>query len=324
MSIRFRIGTRASAMALAQTNEVVRLLRAAFSDLEPEVARFTPPGDRDLAARLDRHGGKGGAFVAELRAAMLRGEVEAAMHSLKDMPGDEETPGLVVAAYLARQSPLDALVLKPGLSLEAFETGGGAGLKIGTDSARRAAFLKSIYPQAEIIHYRGAADTRLRKLEERALQKLPEGGEVGPADALVMASAGLRRVGFADRIAREFRVDEMLPSAGQGIVAVECPEAAFETRQRLAAIDHPTARGEALAERETLWILNGHCHSPIAAHATTAGERMTLKAAVLSRDGRLRVEALREGPASRPRELGRAVGMALLDQGARRLIEAAA
>jgi hydroxymethylbilane synthase len=319
--VKFRIGTRSSAMALAQTAEVARRLKEAWPDLQPETARFTPTGDRDLVSRLDAHGGKGGAFVAELRAAMLKGELEAAMHSLKDMPGDEETPGLVVAAYLARESFSDALVLRSGLSLDDF--GDGAGLKIGTDSVRRAAFLKRLYPQAQIVHYRGAADTRVRKLDEGALQKLPGGGAVGPADALVMAAAGLRRVGLGERITREFTPDEMLPSAGQGIVAVECPAEAWESRRRIAAIDDAGARAEALAEREVLWVLNGHCQSPIAAHATRAGRLLRLQAAVLSLDGAQMAEAESEGPADRPRELGRAVAAALQAKGAGRLIDSA-
>lgn len=319
--MKFRIGTRSSAMALAQTAEVARLLKAAWSDLSPEAARFTPEGDRDLVSRLDAHGGKGGAFVAELRAAMLKGGLEAAMHSLKDMPGDEETPGLVVGAFLAREPSADALVLRQGLSLSAF--GDGAGLKIGTDSVRRAAFLRRLCPGAAIIHYRGAADTRVRKLDEGALQKLSDGGVVGPADALVMAAAGLRRVGLAQRIAREFSPVEMLPSAGQGIVAVECPADAWETRRRLAAIDDKASRAAALAEREVLWVLNGHCQSPIAAHATLSGGRLALRAAVLSLDGAEMIEAEHEGPADRPRETGRAVAAALQEKGAQRLIDAA-
>lgn len=322
MTERFRIGTRSSVMALTQTGEVARRLSGAWRDLAPEVVRFIPQGDRDPDARLDRLGGKGGAFVAEIRGALRRGDIEAAMHSLKDMPGDEETPGLVVGAYLTRDAASDALVLRPGLGLEAFGRARGAGLKIGAGSVRRAAYLKRLYPQAEVIHYRGAADTRVRKLDEGALQSLPEGGAAGPADALVMATAGLRRVGLGGRVALEFSADEMLPSAGQGIVAVECRADAFETLRRLAAIDDARARAEALAEREVLWVLNGHCNSPIAAHAARVGERLSLKATVLSLDGAEIIEAQASGAPDRPRELGRAVGIDLLAKGAMRLIEA--
>jgi len=319
----FRVGTRSSAMALAQTEEVVRRLKSAWSDLPFEVVRFKPAGDRDQVGLLDRHGGKGGAFVAEIRAAMLAGDVEAAMHSLKDMPGDQEAQGLVIAAYLKREAAADALVLRPGLDAHAALSSRAAGLKIGTNSVRRAASLKRLYPEAEIIHFRGAADTRVKKLDEGAPQRLPEGGEVGPADALVLAKAGLERVGLSSRIVHEFTVEEMLPAVGQGIVAVECPERAFETRRRLAALDDQDARCAALAEREVLWLLNGHCNSPIAGHATIAEGTLRLAAAVMSLDGREMIASERTGPIERPRELGRAVGFDILAKGAARLIEAA-
>lgn len=309
-------------MAIAQTEEVATQLRAAWPDLAPEVVRFTPSGDRDQIGKLEKHGGKGGAFVAEIREAMRAGGLEAAMHSLKDMPGDEETPGLVVAAYLKREPAEDALILRPGLSMQEVRAGAAAGLKIGTNSVRRAAFLRRLYPQAEVIHFRGAADTRVRKLDEGARQKLPDGGEAGPADALVMARAGLIRVGLADRIAHLFTADEMLPAVGQGIVAVECPLAAWETRVRLAAIDDAQARRCAEAERETLWVLNGHCNSPIAGHATIEGDVLHLRAAVISENGATIIETRRSGPADRPREAGRAAGLDLLSKGAGAIIEA--
>ncbi len=318
-----RIGTRSTAMALAQTAEVVRRLKGAWPELATEVVRFTPQGDRDQRSRLERHGGKGGAFVAEIRDAMRAGRLEAAMHSLKDMPGDEEAPGLVVGAYLTREAVEDVLVLRRGLSVADLVAARGGGLKIGTDSVRRAAFLKRLYPQAEIIHFRGAADTRVRKLDEGVLQDLPGGSAVGPADALVMAKAGLIRVGLSDRIEHEFSESEMLTAVGQGIVAVECAESAWETRRLLAAIDDADTRAEALAEREVLWVLNGHCNSPIAGRSRLVGNRLRLKAAVMALDGTQIVESERDGSANRPRELGRDVGFDLLAGGAARLIDLA-
>lgn len=307
-------------MALAQTGEVARRLRAEWPDLAPEIVRFTPEGDRDQVGRLQRHGGKGGAFVAEIRAALRAGSLDAAMHSLKDMPGDEETPGLVIAAMLKREPAEDALVLRPGLTFAAF--GDGAGLKIGTNAVRRAAYLRRLYPQAEVIHFRGAADTRVRKLDEGAKQKLADGGEVGPADALVMARAGLIRVGLAARVAHVFSSDEMLPSVGQGIVAVECAASAWEARRRFAAIDDADARRCGEAEREALWVLNGHCNSPVAGHATLCGDVVELRAAVIAADGAKIVETFQRGPADRPREIGRAAGLDLLAKGAGAIIEA--
>ena len=232
-----KIGTRGSKMALAQTGEVVRRLESAHPGLGAGAVEFTPSGDRDQVSKLDRHGGKGGAFVAELRAAMMAGELDCAMHSLKDMPGDEETPGLVIAAYLKREAAEDALVLPNGVSVGAIDDDRLAGKKIGTNSVRRAAYLKRLSPKSEIIHFRGAADTRLEKLDKGTLQKLPDGGTVGPADALIMAASGLARIGRADRISRLLAIEEMLPAVGQGIVAVECPASSWKTRERLAAID---------------------------------------------------------------------------------------
>ncbi|MGX9430335.1 MULTISPECIES: hydroxymethylbilane synthase [Bradyrhizobium] len=315
-----RIGTRKTAMAMAQTEEVARLLRASASDLTVEIVRFETRGDQDQTSKLLRHGGKGGAFVAEIREAMRAGELQAAMHSLKDVPGNEETPGLVIGATLPRDAATDSLVLRPGLSLESFRASGGKGFKIGTNAVRRAAYLRRLFPEASVIHFRGAADTRIAKLDRGDKQRLPDGGEVGPADALVMARSGLERIGRASRIAYDFPVDEMLPAVGQGIVAVECAANDFATRARLAKIEDAQSRLVAEAEREVLWILNGHCNSPIAGHATLAGSEMILRASVLDETGDRFIEASRTGPADRPRELGRAVGLDLLDKGAAEII----
>ena len=177
-------------------------------------------------------------------------------------------------------------------------------------------------PKAEVIHFRGAADTRIKKLDEGIKQRLPEGGEVGPADALVMARSGLQRVGLEDRISHVFSHDEMLPCVGQGIIAVECRRDDWETQGRLAKIDHAPTRLCADAEREVLWLLNGHCNAPIAAHARLDGDSIHLNAAVMSEDGAIFIEVRKSGSADRPRELGRAVGLELLDKGAVSLIEA--
>ncbi|WP_316190038.1 hydroxymethylbilane synthase [Bradyrhizobium sp. SZCCHNS2096] len=318
---RFRIGTRKSTMALAQTEEIARRLSAAIPSLDIEIVRFETTGDTDQTSKLLTHGGKGGAFVAEIRRAMLTGELHAAMHSLKDMPGNEETPALVVAALLSRDPPGDVLVLRQGLSLDDFRREGGRGFKIGTNAVRRAAYARRLLPNADVIHFRGAADTRIRKLDGGELQRLPDGGAVGPADALIMARSGLERVGLADRASYDFPIADMLPAVGQGIVAVECAASDWETRRILSTIDDPVARACADAEREVLWVLNGHCNSPIAGFATIAGMQMTLTASVLDEAGDRFIEAQRTGPADRPRELGRAVGLELLAQGAAELIE---
>jgi hydroxymethylbilane synthase len=321
VAIRFRIGTRKSVMALAQTEEIARRLTAAEPKVDVEIVKFETTGDTDQTSKLLPHGGKGGAFVAEIRKAVMAGELHAAMHSLKDMPGNEETPGLVIGATLTRDPASDVLVLRSGVSMGDLRRARGKGFKIGTNAVRRAAYARRLFPDVEIIHYRGAADTRIRKLDHREMQRLPGGGEVGPADALIMARSGLERIGLAARIAYEFSPQEMLPAAGQGIVAVECAAHDFETRRLLARIDDETAHRCADAEREVLWVLNGHCNSPIAGFSTIQGEQMSLTASVLDETGGLFIEAARSGRADRPRELGRAVGLKLLAKGAAEIIE---
>jgi hydroxymethylbilane synthase len=320
-AVQLRIGTRKSVMALAQTEEIARRLTAAVPDLDVEIVKFETTGDSDQTSKLLQHGGKGGAFVAEIRKAVLSGDLQAAMHSLKDMPGNEDTPGLVIGATLSRDPPGDVLVLREGISIEDFRSSRGKGFKIGTNAVRRAAYARRLFPQVEVIHYRGAADTRVRKLDRKEMQRLPGGGEVGPADALIMARSGLERVGFASRIAYEFSIAEMLPAVGQGIVAVECAAQDWQTRRILSAIDDPAAHKSADAEREVLWVLNGHCNSPIAGFSTIDGAQMSLTASVLDEAGGLFIEASRSGPADRPRELGRAVGLELLAKGAADIIE---
>ena len=307
-------------MAIAQTEQIARLLQTAFGQPVAEIVKFDTRGDSDQTSKLLRHGGKGGAFVAEIRRAMLASELDAAMHSLKDMPGNEETPRLVIAATLPRDPVNDALVVRPGVSFDDIKAKHGKGYKIGTNAVRRAAYLRRLLPEAEVIHYRGAADTRIAKLDRSEMQKLPNGGEVGPADALVMARSGLERVGFADRIVHDFTVEEMLPAVGQGIVAVECVIDDWATRAALSRIDDHTARLSAEAEREVLWVLNGHCNSPIAGHATHDGSEMMVAASVLDEAGNAIIEVTRRGRADRPRELGRAVGLDLLDKGAAEII----
>jgi hydroxymethylbilane synthase len=308
-------------MALAQTEEIARRLAAVVPDVEVEIVKFETTGDRDQTSKLLPHGGKGGAFVAEIRKAVIAGDLQAAMHSLKDMPGNEDTPRLVIGATLPRDPPGDVLVTRPGVSIDAIRRARGKGFKIGTNAVRRAAYARRLFPEVEVIHYRGAADTRMRKLDNSEMQRLADGGAVGPADALIMARAGLERVGLASRIAYEFSVQEMLPAVGQGIVAVECAINDWETRRILSLIDDPASHRSADAEREVLWVLNGHCNSPIAGFSTIQGTQMSLTASVLDEAGSLFIEASRSGAADRPRELGRAVGLELLNKGAAAIIE---
>src|ERR1700688_119106 len=143
-------------MALAQTEEIARRLTAADPGIDVEIVKFETSGDSDQTGKLLPHGGKGGAFVAEIRKAVLSGELQAAMHSLKDMPGNEDTPGLVIAATLPRDPPGDVLVTRPGVSIDAIGRARGKGFKIGTNAVRRAAYARRLFPEVVIIHYRGA------------------------------------------------------------------------------------------------------------------------------------------------------------------------
>ena len=204
-------------------------------------------------------------------------------------------------------------MLRPGLSLETFKAQRGKGFKIGTNAVRRAAYLRRLFPEATVIHYRGAADTRVAKLDRGDMQRLPGGGEVGPADALVMARSGLERIGMTSRIAHDFSVAEMLPAVGQGIVAVECVENDWATRGYLAKIDNMPSRLCAEAEREVLWVLNGHCNSPIAGHATIDGGEMTLTGSGAGRSNRplhrgIAARPGRPAPRARPRRRPRTAG----------------
>src|ERR1700736_6175943 len=185
-------------MALAQTEEIARRLTAADPDLDVEIVKFETSGDSDQTGKLLQHGGKGGAFVAEIRAAVVSGELHAAMHSLKDMPGNEDTPGLVIGATLKRDPPGDVLVLRSGISIDDVRRSRGKGFKVGTNAVRRAAYARRLFPEVDVIHYRGAADTRVRKLDHLELQRLADGGEVGPADALIMARPGVGAVGLGN------------------------------------------------------------------------------------------------------------------------------
>ena len=321
MAVSIRIGTRKSTMALAQTSDIAQRLSVVAPELDVEIVKFETTGDSDQTSKLLVHGGKGGAFVAEIRAAVTSGRLHAAMHSLKDMPGNEDTPGLVIGATLTRDPATDALVLRPGLAIDDIRRSRGGGYKIGTNAVRRAAYARRLFPEIEVIHFRGAADTRVRKLDNGEMQQLPNGGEAGPADALIMARSGLERVGLGHRIACELSPSEMLPAVGQGIVAVECAVNDWQTRQYLALIDDPAARLCCDAEREVLWVLNGHCNSPIAGYSTISGSEMFLTASVLdeARGGQF-IEVTRSGPANRPRELGRTVGLELLYKGAADII----
>lgn len=252
--MKLRVGSRDSALAVIQAELVMDALRSAHPDLELELATMKTTGDRILDRTLDRIGGKG-LFVRELDAALRECRVDLTVHSCKDLP--METPeDLPIAAFLEREDPRDALVLPEGASEWDVR------LPIGSASPRRRVQLRELFPELEVRPVRGNIQTRLRKLE---------GGEYG---GLILAAAGLKRLGLEDRVSRYFAPEELLPAAGQGILAVQCR--ADMDRSVLDCLQSREAEICALAERAFVRALGGGCSSPIAAYARVGGDTVTV------------------------------------------------
>jgi hydroxymethylbilane synthase len=299
--MKVRIGTRASALALAQAESVAAPLRALGASAELIPVRTS--GDRLAQASLAEIGGKG-LFVREIEEALLRHVVDVAVHSLKDMPA-ALPPGLVLAAYPPREDPADVLVSRAGGDLATLP----AGARVGTSSLRRRQLLAARRPDLRILPIRGNVDTRLRKLEE------------GQYDALVMAAAGLRRLGLAPVHAVTLPLDEFPPAVGQGILGLEARAEDAALLEMLARLDDPTARAEALAERAFLRRLGADCHTAVAAIARRDGSRLTLRGWIASpTDGRA-LSGYGAGSADEPETLGEGLADELLAQGAAALLQ---
>ena len=254
-----RIATRGSALALIQARLVETALRRLR--LEVELVPVVSAGDVRAAGTAPGEG----VFVRALESALLAGEADLAVHSAKDMPLEAE-PELVVAAYPERADPRDALV---GATLAS----AGAGARIGTDSWRRAGFLLRLRPDLRHHPLHGNVDTRLRKLD------------AGETDLLVLASAGLDRLGRGDRIAQRLSAEEVTPAGGQGALAVQARRGDRRVRQLLAALDRPDVRLAVDTEREVLEATGGTCRSPVGALAQVAGEEVQVLAAAVTADG---------------------------------------
>ena len=297
-----RIATRKSPLALWQTEHVADALRAAHPGLVVELVPLSTRGDEVLDRSLAAIGGKG-LFLKELELAMQRGEADCAVHSLKDVPMELE-PGFALAAILERADPADAFVSNAFADIDALPHGA----RVGTSSLRRQAQLRARRPDLQLADLRGNVNTRLAKLD------------AGDYDAIVLACAGLQRLGLGDRIRARMAAPDWLPAPAQGAIAIECRDGDPAVHALLHVLDHAPTRTCVEAERAMNRALHGSCHVPVAAFAELHGENIALAGLVGSvRDGRL-LRARHAGVAADPETLGQRVAQVLLDQGAGALI----
>lgn len=307
MARTFKIATRKSKMAMVQTQRIIGLLQAVAPEHSFEPFEVVSDGCYErFKGDLQTIGGKG-AFVKALEYAMLDGQADMAMHSLKDVPGDVDLPdGLCIPCALPREDLRDAAVCRKGESLVSLKPGA----KIGTSSVRRAAQLHANFPHLEIVPLRGNADTRVAKVD---------GGEV---DAAILAVSGLKRIGLEGRISEVFEPDVMLPAIGQGVVCVETRSDDAEALALLQKINHADTFTCISAERAMLKVLQGGCYTPIAGYCeVTANRNLRLIAMVSSLDGKEVLRAREKMPYDSAIALGEAVAADLMKQGAGRLLD---
>jgi hydroxymethylbilane synthase len=304
-----RIGTRASPLALWQAQTVALLLDS--HGVQSELVNITTSGDRLQQAPFSEVGGKR-LFVKEIEEALLRGDIDLAVHSAKDMSA-VLPDALEIAATLPREDPRDALILPAEVAASEFDNAVarlGEEPKIGTGSVRRTAQLTRMFPGATFLPIRGNVDTRLRKLD------------AGGYDALVLAAAGVSRLGLAERITARIPVDRCVPAPGQGIVAVETRVDDDRTRQAVRAI-HDSAAGVALdAERALVEALGGGCQLPLGALAVADGSQLHVRAVVAAPDGSRVIAASTKGAISEAASLGRRAAEVLIEDGALDILDA--
>jgi hydroxymethylbilane synthase len=299
-----RIATRESPLALWQAEHVKARLLAAHPGLAVELVPMTTRGDQLLAGSLQQSGGKG-LFVKELEQAMLEGSADLAVHSMKDVPA-HQPEGLALVAFLAGEDPRDAFVSNHHASVEALPQGA----HVGTASLRRQSLLRAWRPDLRTGLLRGNVGTRLRKLDE------------GQFDAILLACAGLDRLGLSARIRERLDVGRFVPAIGQGIIGIECREHDAQTRALVAVLNDPVSQVRLGAERALNSRLGGACQVPVAGHARLDGEHLTLDAVVGAPDGSRSVRGRIEGPASEAASLGLQLAERLLVQGARDILGA--
>jgi hydroxymethylbilane synthase len=281
---RLVVGTRGSALARRQTEIVLAALRAVSPELEAELRVVRTEGDRRQEVSLEEIGGQG-VFVKDIERQLIDGEIDIAVHSLKDMPA--QTPaGLNIGAVLPREDARDVLVSQGSLRFDSLPHGA----RIGTDSRRRSAQLLALRSDLAPISIRGNVDTRVRKVD------------AGEYEAVVLAAAGLERLGLSGRVSQVFSVDEVLPAVGQAVLAVECRTDDAEVRELLRGLDDQATRSAITAERAFLQELGAGCRLPVAAYAVLEGDALYVRAMIASDGTMLRNEA--RGPPSDAEHLG--------------------
>lgn len=299
-----RIATRQSRLALWQAEHVAALLRARWPVLEVVLVPMTTQGDRVLDRSLAEIGGKG-LFIKELEIAIEQQRADIAVHSMKDVPG-ELPAGMTLPAMLPRADAHDAFVSARFVSFADLPQGA----RVGTSSLRRQSQLKAARPDLQIIPLRGNVDTRLRKLDE------------GQYDAIILAAAGLIRLGLQERIKRAIDFDHSLPAVGQGIVGVECRADDARSIELLRALDDPAARACCEAERAFAVRLQGSCTSPIAGYAELTNGQLFLRGVVGAEDGTTIYRGDARGSAANARTVGIELADKLLAAGADKLLAA--
>ena len=297
--MKIRIATRKSALALWQAKHVADALRPLPQVTSVELVPLTTRGDEVLDRSLQKIGGKG-LFIKELEVAMEAGDADIAVHSMKDVPADMPE-GFCIAAVLERANPADALVGKNLGEL-------AQGARVGSSSLRRQAQLMALRPDIRVEPLRGSVNTRLQKLED------------GQYDAIILACAGLERLGLEAHISEIFSPDQMLPAAAQGIIGIECLEDRTELLQLLKLLDHAATRTVITAERAVAKQLQADCQSPVATFGEIDGTTLNLRAMVASPDGREIIREQVSGPADDPLALGISLSGKLLDMGAAALL----
>ncbi len=297
----FRIGTRASQLALWQANWVKGELEKRYPGMTVELVKIKTIGDKILDVPLAQVGGKG-LFVKEIEEAMLRGEIDIAVHSMKDVP-TEFPEGLGLYCITEREDPRDA-VISNGVKFADLPQGA----KIGTSALRRQAQLLKVRPDLQMVIIRGNVETRMRKLTDENL------------DAVILAAAGLKRLGFADQVTEYLPVELSLPAIGQGALGIECRLDDETIKETIAFFNHPDTAHAVRAERALLWRCEGGCQVPIAAHGQVAGDTLTLTGFVASVDGSRSVKDTITGPVADCEKLGIALAEKLLADGAHEIL----